>query len=97
MTREHEASRGGSGEEDILAFAWKALGLLLGLVAFCLVSVPGVLQTQDPAVSVGQGFGAFLLLWGLNRLLAYALGLRAPSRGAWRGAPLGRDEGGSAR
>ncbi|NLC55254.1 MAG: hypothetical protein GX774_00270 [Armatimonadetes bacterium] len=96
MRRKHQTTLAGHGEEDILAFAWKTLGLLLSLIACCLVSIPALLQSEEPAWAVSQGLVAFLFLWSLNRLLALLLGLQSAGGAAWREQSPGRDEGGSA-
>ncbi len=66
--------------EDIVAFAWKALGLCLALAAFFLLGITGLVYGDDPAGPIVQGAAAFLVLWGLNRALAHLLGLHTAPR-----------------
>lgn len=97
MSGKHAPAPGDGGPDHVLASAWRALGLLLGALAFFAVSVSGVLQSGEPVLPVTEGLGAFLLLWSVNRILARALGLDAAPTQSWE-EPLHRqDESGGAQ
>ena len=84
----------GHHHEDIVAFAWKALGILLALGAFALLSIGGLVEGEDPTMPLAQGVAAFLLIWGLNRVVALLLGLHDTERDRPDRPRAGRPAGG---
>ncbi|HHX40445.1 MAG TPA: hypothetical protein GX715_10810 [Armatimonadetes bacterium] len=64
--------------EDPISYAWRLLGVFLGVVALLAVSLPPLLNGEDPLVASSKAAFAFLALWGLNRVLAAAFDLDRP-------------------
>jgi anti-sigma-K factor RskA len=64
--------------EDPISYAWRLLGVVLSVVALLAVSLPSLLNGEDPLVASAKAAIAFLAVWGLNRGLAAAFDLDCP-------------------